>query len=241
MLSGIGPADELRSFGIPVVQDLPDVGRHLEDHLLVAGVAYAARREVQRSHYNHADALLYVPQREVHASPDLLVMCLSLPFVLPGVGALAPPAYVLVPCLLRPRSRGVVRLASAEPLAPALIDPQYLSEPADLDGLAEGIALAREIGAAAAFADWRAREVYPGPAGAGTAGRRDFAQRAANSFHHPVGTCRLGAVVDGALRVRGIAGLRVVDASVLPGIPQAMVNAATIAVAEKASELVLAG
>jgi choline dehydrogenase-like flavoprotein len=241
MLSGIGPADELRSFGIPIAQDLPDVGQHLEDHLLVAGVAYAARREVERSHYNHADALLYVPHSDPDASPDLLVMCLSLPFVLPEVGALAPPAYVLVPCLLRPRSRGVVRLASAEPLAPALIDPNYLSEPADLDVLAEGVALAREIGAAAAFDDWRAREVYPGPAGAATAGRRDFARRAANSFHHPVGTCRLGAVVDGALRVEGIAGLRVVDASVLPGIPQAMVNAATIAVAERASDLVLAG
>ena len=247
MLSGLGPADELRSLGIPVARDLPNVGRHLEDHLLVAGVAYAARREVPRSHYNHADALLYVPHGSgsgsgVDASPpDLLVMCLSLPFVLPGVGALAPPAYVLVPCLLQPRSRGRVKLASAEPLAPALIDPNYLSEPTDLDLLAEGVALAREIGAAAAFADWRAREVYPGPGEADAAGRRDFVRRAANSFHHPVGTCGIGRVVDGALRVEGVAGLRVVDASVLPKIPQAMVNAATIAVAERASDLVLAG
>jgi choline dehydrogenase-like flavoprotein len=244
MLSGIGPADELRMFGIPVARDLPDVGRHLEDHLLVAGVAYAARREVPRSHYNHADALLYVPgggSGQDAGPPDLLVMCLSLPFVLPGVGALAPPAYVLVPCLLRPRSRGRVRLASAEPLAPALIDPNYLSEPADLNLLAEGVALARDLGAGAAFDDWREREVYPGPGGASAAAQRDFVLRAANSFHHPVGTCRLGAVVDGALRVEGVASLRVVDASVLPGIPQAMVNAATIAVAERASDLVLAG
>ncbi len=204
-------------------------------------MAYAARREVARSHYNHADAILYVPQSNPHASPDLLVTCLSLPFVLPGVGALAPPAYVLVPCLLHPRSRGSVTLASAEPLAPAMIDPNYLSEAADLELLAEGVALAREIGAAAAFADRRAREVYPGPSGAELVGRRDFAMRAANSFHHPTGTCRLGTVVDGALRVEGITGLRIVDASVLPGIPQAMVNAATIAVAERASDLVLAG
>ena len=239
MLSGIGPAEELRTFGITVARDLPDVGRHLEDHLLVAGVAYAARRDVPRSHYNHADALLYVP-RGPDKSPDLLVMCLSLPFVLPGVGALAPPAYVLVPCLMRPRSRGGVKLASADPLAPALIDPSYLSEPTDLDLLAEGVALAREIGAATAFADWRAREVYPGAFGADIASQREFVLRAATSFHHPVGTCRIGAVVDGALRVEGVAGLRVIDASVLPGIPQAMVNAATIAVAEKASDLVLA-
>lgn len=241
MLSGIGPADELRSHGIPVAVDLPDVGQHLEDHLLLAGVAYKARREVPRSHYNHADALLYVPHDNPAESPDHLVMCLSLPFVLPTVGPLAPPAYVLVPCLMRPRSRGSVRLASADPLVPALIDPKYLSEPADLQSLIEGIAIARDIGAAVAFAEWRAEEVYPGPTWADAADRTTFVRRAANSFHHPVGTCRIGAVVDQALRVKGVAGLRVVDASVLPGIPAAMTNAAVTAVAEKASDLVLAG
>lgn len=238
MLSGIGPAGHLRSLGIPIVVDLPDIGRHLEDHLLLAGVAYTARREVPRSHYNHADSLLYVPQSDPNESPDLLVMCLSLPLVLPGVGPLAPPAYVLVPCLMRPRSRGSVTLASSNPLTPAVIDPNYLSDPADLALLMEGVALAREIGAANAFADWRAQEIYPGP---DAAARRDFILRAANSFHHPIGTCRIGAVVDNALRVKGITGLRVIDASVLPGIPQAMVNAAITAVAERASDLVLAG
>ena len=99
----------------------------------------------------------------------------------------------------------------------------------------------REIGAGAAFADWRAQEVYPGPEGTTTTDIRKFVLRAADSFHHPVGTCRIGAVVDEALRVKGVAGLRVIDASVFPGIPQAMTNAATIAVAEKASDLVLAG
>src|SRR6185437_6945509 len=161
MLSGIGPADELRSHGIRVAIDLPDVGQHLEDHLLVAGVAYKARREVPRSHYNHADALFYVPHDNPAESPDHLVMCLSLPFVLPTVGPLASPAYVLVPCLMRPRSRANVRLASADPLAPAFIDPNYLSESADLQALIEGVTLARDIGAAAAFAEWRAEEVYP--------------------------------------------------------------------------------
>jgi choline dehydrogenase-like flavoprotein len=241
MLSGIGPADDLRSLGIPIAIDVPDVGRHLEDHLLVAGVAYKARRDVPRSHYNHADALLYVPQSAPDASPELLVMCLSLPFVLPTLGPFASPAYVLVPCLMRPRSRGSVRLASDNPRASALIDPNYLSEPADLSILAEGVALAREIGAGAAFAEWRAEEIYPGPSWANTATRHDFIRRASNSFHHPVGTCRIGSVVDEALRVKGIAGLRVIDASVLPGIPAAMTNAAVTAVAEKASDLLLAG
>jgi GMC oxidoreductase len=111
-----------------------------------------------------------------------------------------------------------VQLAPNDPSAPALIDPNYLAEPADLDLLIEGVALSRETGKAAAFADWRAQEVYPGP-NAAIADCRDFILRAANSFHHPVGTCRMGEVVDEALRVRGVSGLRIIDASVLPGIP----------------------
>jgi choline dehydrogenase len=142
---------------------------------------------------------------------------------------------------MRPRSRGSVKLASSDPLAPALIDPNYLAEPVDLDVLVQGIKLAREIGAASAFADWRAQEIYPGSSTVSTAELRNFVLRAANSFHHPVGTCRIGAVVDEALRVKDVTGLRVIDASVIPEIPQAMINAATTAVAERASDLVIAG
>jgi choline dehydrogenase len=242
-LSGIGPADALRALGIQVAADLPGVGANLQDHLLCAGVAYAARRAVPLSRYNHADALLYVPQADPGRSPDLLIMCLSLPFVLPSVGTLEAPAYVLTPCLMQPRSRGIVALASADPLAPAQIDPRYFSEPADLDVMIEAVTVERELGAAPALADWRQREVFPGPGAAGRDALRAFARAAANSFHHPVGTCRMGqdaeAVVDEGLRVRGIQGLRVVDASVMPGLPQAMVNAATLAIAEKASDHIL--
>ena len=241
MLSGIGPGDHLRSLGIIVSRDKPDVGLHLEDHLLLAGVAYRARRAVPRSHYNHADSLLYVPQPDPSESPDLLVMCLSLPFVLPTVGPFGPPGYVLTPCLMRPHSRGRVSIAANDPRAPALIDPNYLSDPADLAMLIEGVTLARDLGATAAFAEWRQEEVYPGPDWAETAHRADFVRRAANSFHHPVGTCRIGSVVDSGLRIEGVSGLRIVDASVLPGLPAAMINAAVMAVAEKASDLVLAG
>ncbi|WP_425067930.1 GMC family oxidoreductase [Reyranella sp.] len=241
MLSGIGPADELRALGIASAADLPDVGRHLEDHLLLAGVAYQARRPVPASHYNHCDSLLYVPHATAGESPEILVMCLSVPFVRPTVGPLSAPAYVLVPCHLRPRSRGSIRLASSDPRAAAIIDPNYLGEPDDLAVLAKGVEIAREIGAAKAFDDWRASEVYPGPDWASEAGRHDFIRRATDSFHHPTGTCRLGDVVDEALRVKGIARLRVIDASVLPSPPAAMINAAVTAVAERASDLVLAG
>ena len=241
MLSGIGPADALRALGIASAADLPDVGRHLEDHPLLAGVAYQARRPVPASHYNHCDSLLYVPHATAGQSPDILVMCLSVPFVRPTVGPLPAPAYVLVPCHLQPRSRGSVRLASSDPRTAAIIDPNYLGDPDDLAVLARGVEIAREIGAAKAFDDWRAKEVYPGPAWTSNAGRTDFIRRATDSFHHPVGTCRIGAVVDERLRVKGVAGLRIVDASVLPGLPAAMCNAAVTAVAEKASDLVMTG
>ena len=203
MLSGIGPADELRALGIPSAVDLPDVGRHLEDHPLLAGVAYQARRDVPVSHYNHADSLLYVPHANPNESPDLLVMCLSVPFVRPTVGPLSAPAYVLVPCLLQPQSRGSVRLASNDPRTAAIIDPNYLGDPDDFAVLTKGVDIAREIGAAKAFDDWRAKEVYPGPAWMTEAGRTDFIRRATDSFHHPVGTCRIGTVVDEALQRKG--------------------------------------
>jgi pyridoxine 4-oxidase len=239
-LSGIGPADRLRALGIAAAVDLAGVGRGLQDHVLGAGVAYEARRPVPLSRYNHGEGLLYVPREP---GPEVLIMSVTLPFVLPSVGRAPSPAYVLTPCLMRPRSHGSISLASADPRDPPLIDPGFLTDPGDLDEMAAAVALAREIGAAPQLSDWRKREVYPGPGVTDRKGLRDFSRRAANSFHHPVGTCRMGtdegAVVDPALQVRGIQGLRVVDASVMPSLPQAMVNAATIAIAERAADLIL--
>ncbi len=239
-LSGIGAADRLRALGIPVSVDLAGVGENLQDHILGAGVAYEARRPVPLSRYNHGEGLLYVPHEP---GPEVLIMSVTLPFVLPSVGRAPSPAYVLTPCLMRPRSRGSIRLASADPRDPPLIDPGFLTDPDDLEVMVGAVALARELGAAPELSDWRQREVFPGPGVTDHKGLRDFARRAANSFHHPVGTCRMGtdedAVVDPALRVRGVQELRVVDASVMPSLPQAMVNAATIAIAERAADLIL--
>jgi len=236
MLSGIGPGAALRALGIPVAQDLPGVGQRLIDHLLVPGLAYAARQAVPASHYNHCDALLLPP---APGGPRLLVMCLSLPFVAPEFGPLPAPAYTLVPADLAPASRGEVRLANADPRAPAVIDPGYLTAPEDLEALIDGLEMARALGESAALAPWRAAELCPGPGVTSRAAMGDFIRRAANSFHHPVGTCAMGAVVDAGLRVRSIAGLRVVDASVMPAIPRSFIHAATIAVAEKAADLML--
>jgi len=184
-------------------------GEGLEEHL---------RRWMLEARAPEADA--YAPPAGAAARPDV-------------------PLLTTTPADLAPASRGEVRLANADPRAPAVIDPGYLTAPEDLEALIDGLEMARALGESAALAPWRAAELCPGPGVTSRAAMGDFIRRAANSFHHPVGTCAMGAVVDAGLRVRGIAGLRVVDASVMPAIPRSFIHAATIAVAEKAADLML--
>ena len=143
-----------------------------------------------------------------------------------------------------PRSRGTVQLRSPEPWVAALIDPRFLADPLDLAVLERGLEAAREIAAAPALAAWDATEVFPAGMAAGQAGRRAFLRAAVTSYFHPVGTCRLGSdpasVVDLDLRVRGIDGLRVADASVMPSVPTANTNATVLAIAERAAEMIAA-
>jgi choline dehydrogenase len=173
-------------------------------------------------------------------------MGLSVPFVLPGLTTLPEHAVSLVPSFLHPASRGRITLTSADPNVMPEIDPAFLREPSDLRSLVRAIEIAREVAHAPELREWVSREVYPG---VGNSSRKDLermAAVAASSFYHPVGTCKFGAdtdasaVVDTQLRVRGIPQLRVVDASVIPVIPQGMTEAATLAVAERAATLIAA-
>ena len=161
-----------------------------------------------------------------------------------GRGSLpAEHGYQMHVCQLRPESRGTVRLASPDPLAHAAIDPRYLSAAEDVETLLGGVAIARRIGQAPAFAPYRDGELWPGDAvqsrDALIAATRDWAE----TIYHPVGTCRMGvdatAVVDGTLKVRGVDNLRVVDASVMPYLVSGNTNAPTIMIAEKASDHIL--
>jgi choline dehydrogenase-like flavoprotein len=140
-----------------------------------------------------------------------------------------------------PMSRGSIRLASADPAVPPRIDPNYLAEAADRDAYLEALELAQQVGAARALADWRAAEILPGPACVSRRERLGFLAKAAYTHHHPVGTCRMGlgkdAVVDPGLGLRGMDGLHVVDASIMPSITTGPVNAAIVAIAERASDL----
>lgn len=244
MHSGLGPADELRALGIAPRVDLPGVGRNLQDHLLSGGNLYLARQPVPVSRYQHSESLLYVGGSNGAAAPELVLACVVVPVVTEAFAA--PPcgeAYTIMFGFTHPKSRGRITLTSTDPRDKPLIDPNYLAEAADRESYLAALDLARAVGGSAALADWRARELLPGPACTSKAERLSFLERAAHTHHHPVGTCRMGgnaeAVVGPDLRLRGVEGLYVVDASVMPSITTGPVNAAVIAIAERASDLIL--
>jgi choline dehydrogenase len=172
--------------------------------------------------------------------PDFQFVLVHMP--LPSPLSAPPNSYTVAVCLMHPASVGSLRLASADPDAAPLIDPNHLGDEADLDALLLGIDHARELGEASAFAPWRAREVLPGAEVRDVAALRTFARQGVLSYFHPVGTCRMGtdrmAVVDPELRVRGVEGLRVADASIMPSLVTANTNAASMMIGEKAADLV---
>jgi choline dehydrogenase-like flavoprotein len=264
MLSGIGPADHLREHGIAVALDQPGVGANLQDHLDICtlvrstepvtydktnDIAVALRFLLSRSGIgtsNIAEAGGFVRSRfapdarcdlQFHFVPALLDEH--------GKRRLEGYGYTLHACALRPKSRGTIRLKSADPAAHAAISPAYLSDPErhDLALLIEGVRLSREIFAQAPFTPYRGEEVFPGPHAQTDADLETFVRRKAETIYHPVGTCRMGrdalAVVDSELRVRGVGNLRVVDASIMPTLIGGNTNAPTMAIAERAADLLI--
>lgn len=242
--SGIGPADELRDLGIQVQADVYGVGKNLHDHLLSGGNVYLSRLPIPPTRYQHSESLLYVHRNSESAVPEMMFACVVLPVVTeqfrpPDPGS----AYTIMYGITSPRSRGSIRLQSIELDAEPLIDPNYLSDPYDCSVYLEALDFARSLGASSAFDEWRERELLPGSHITSTADKRAFNARAAYTHHHPVGTCQMGsspdAVVSSSLSVLGIDNLYVVDASVIPRITTGPINAATVAIAERASDLLL--
>jgi choline dehydrogenase-like flavoprotein len=245
--SGIGPADELKALGIPVIADLPGVGRNLHDHLLSGGNVYRAKKPVPLSKYQNSESLMYIAREDRSGAPEMVLAGVVAPVVteqfsapaydIPAFGE----AYTIMFGFTHPRSRGSIRLASADPTAAPLIDPAYLSDPYDREVYLDALERAQAVGADAALAEWRGAEVLPGPGVKTRADRLAFLEKAAFTHHHPVGTCRMGgggnAVVDAGLKVYGIEGLHICDASVIPTITTGPVNAAIVAMAERFSDM----
>jgi choline dehydrogenase len=242
LLSGIGAADELARLGIGVVADVPGVGRNLHDHLL-SPVIHAASRPVPpplpglQPLHSH----LFAHSRPGLPGPDIQPLFFHLPLYLEGMEG-PPDGYTLMAGAIRPASRGTLRLASADPSAPPLIDPAFLACDVDVDALVAAIELCREIGGQAALDGWRDRELYPGPGVQTRKELRDYVRGTAITYHHQVGTCKMGvddqAVVDPQLRVRGVEGLRVADASVMPFVSSGNTHAPTLMIGERAADLV---
>jgi len=264
MLSGLGPADHLREHGIAVVADLPDVGTGLQDHLDICTVVGSRQKHLT---YDHLDqlgtAIRWWRPRDGPGSSNIAESggfvrsrladderCdIQFHFVpaqlddhgrhrLPGDG------YTVHACYLHPRSRGFLRLRSADPAQPVAIHANYLgdAEGHDLKRMLEAARLSRKILAQGAFDYCRGQPVFPERELDTDAEYLDFIRRKAETVYHPVGSCRMDkddrAVVDSELRVRGVEALRVVDASIMPSIPTGNTNAPTIMIAERASALI---
>jgi choline dehydrogenase-like flavoprotein len=267
MQSGIGPAAHLRSVGVKVVHDLPGVGGNLQDHLDLFLIAECTGDHTYDKyiHPHHAAwaGLQYLLWKKGPVasslfetggfwyaekgarSPDIQFHLGLGSGIEAGVAKMKHSGVTLNSAYLRPRSRGTVRLASADPAAAPLIDPDYWSEPRDRELAIEGLRLAREILHQPALKRYVLAERLPGPAVKTDAELFDYACAHAKTDHHPVGTCSIGpanagmSVVTPDLRVIGLQGLRVADASVMPFLPSCNTNAPTIMVAEKAADHIL--
>ena len=264
MLSGIGPADHLRSVDVPVQHDLPGVGSNLQDHLdiytiaecsgdftydnvakphrtVLAGIQYllthkgpVASTLFETGGFGFADRTQTAPDIQFHLGLGSGIEA--------GVDRLKNAGVTLNSAFMRPRSRGTVRLASNDMATHPLIDPNYWADPYDRAMSLEGLRMAREILRQDALKPFILAERHPGPTVTSEADLAAYAMRTCKTDHHPVGTCRMGigddAVVGLDLKVRGLEGLRVCDASIMPQLNSSNTNAPTIMIGEKAADLV---
>ena len=264
-ISGIGPADHLRAIGVEPIHEAPGVGANLQDHYIVR-VSQRVTGALSTNQLAHGIRLLgeavrfalqgtgaftfgtttaqvFCRSREGLASPDLQLLFSPASYrkgLIPALETL--PGMTIVVCPVRPDSRGTVMAQSADPLQKPLIRPNYLSAPSDQRVLKAGIGFARAIYAAPALAQHCVEELVPGSACVSDADLAAYARATGNTIYHPVGTCRMGedptSVVDSRLRVHGLSGLRVADASVMPTLTTGNTNAPTIMIGEKAAAMI---
>ena len=236
MLSGIGPADHLKSHGITVLADVPGVGGNFQDHLKLS-IRWNGKTELPGSTVT-AGMYTRSSQSAIGTVPDVQFYV--------GRGSETPDKFITITMsLVQPKSRGEIRLRGADPLAAPIIRGNYLQEQADVNALVRGVHLARWFGEADAYSGLRADEILPGAAMKSDADLAAFVRRDTDTIYHGAGTCRMGpqsdaaAVVDPSLRVRGVEALRVADASIMPEVVNGTTNAACVMIGEKAAELML--
>lgn len=260
LLSGLGKAELLHALDIPVVADVPGVGQHLQDHLL-AGVQYECTQPISMTtaetvgniakyllfkkgplSSNIAEAGGFLKTRADLFAPDIELIFAPVFYMNHGFDNPPGHGFAIGAILQHPKSTGQITLRSNDPLAAPRIEPNYLADEDDLTTLLEGVKLVRQIAQASALSPYRGEEVWPGQDAKNDAALAAFIRSRSETLYHPVGTCKMGtdpmAVVDANLRVRGVAGLRVVDASIFPAQTNGHPNAVVIAVAEKVAEMI---
>ncbi|AOJ06099.1 GMC family oxidoreductase [Burkholderia mayonis] len=237
MHSGIGPAADLERVGIRPAVDLPGVGANLHDHA-ACSMVWETTRENARSFTTGMEATVFMRTDASLATPDAQILLSTSPF-LPTVKR----GFTLVPMAIAPRSRGRVRLTSADPLVYPSMDPRVFADPHDLEVVAKQALFIRDVATRPSLSAWGAREVTPGPSVSTLAAMIDYAKQSAATGYHQVGTARMGvdamAVVDPQLKVRGVSGLRVIDASVMPAVTSGNTNGPAMMIAEKAADMLL--
>jgi choline dehydrogenase len=216
------------------------VGENFHNHVLTGLIAETADPVVAGTQ-NLSESALFALSQPGMIAPDLQLAFVHVPFDI-IVGQQHPNAVSILPGVVRPSSRGTIRLASTDPLTAPLIDPNYLGDRSDVDRLVEGFKMARDIFASLAFKEHLRGELSPGRSVRTDREIEDFVRAKADCYHHQAGSCRMGiddlAVVDPQLRIRGVRGVRVVDASVMPAVPSGNCHTAIVAIAERAAELI---
>jgi len=265
MLSGIGDGETLKRFGIDVVLDSPEIGQNLQDHLDVSVVqemtqplsAYSKQKGLKKLGVgiqylmqkkgagadNHLQAGAFIKSREGLDRPDIQLHLVNAMMIDHSRVQIKKDGYTIHACQLRPESKGMVSLKSSDPFDHPLIDPNYLGEEEDRRVMRQAVKMTREIAAQDAFKPYRGAEMLPGETVRSDDEIDAFIRRTGETIYHPVGTVRMGtdpaAPLDGELKVRGVQGLRVVDASVMPTLIGGNTNAPTIMIAEKAADMIL--
>jgi len=265
LLSGVGPADDLRRLGIPVILDLPGVGKNLHDHLN-AQVITRASRPITYDHWdrplpflkfglqflafnsgvatsNLCEGGAFLKSEPDLGTPDIQLHFMPLIWLDYGRAHVAGHGMTLEAAFLQPRSRGTVTLASRDPGTAPVIDPAYGACSSDIRGLVQAVRRAREIMRAPAFRPFVGEELYPGADRQSEAALADYVRQTAITTYHPVGTCRMGvddlAVVDPRLRVRGLQQIRVVDTSIMPRIVSGSTQAPAGMIGEMGASMIL--
>jgi choline dehydrogenase len=239
LLSGIGPAAELERLGIAPVADLP-VGENLVDHVLI-GVVFDSKRPISDLNALCTEGCAFGRSTPDRRDCDMEISFATRPHFAPETDD-GVTRFTIIPGITRPKSRGTLRLTSADPDAPTTIDPNYFDDPYDMTAMIEAVRLSRYIAQQPALAEWNDGEHFPGTATESDEEIAAYVARYVSTWFHPAGTCRMGsgpdAVVDPKLRVRGIDSLRVADASIMPDVVSVNTNAASMMIGWRAGGFV---